>query len=244
MKYCFLHFLLLIIALAGCSEQPDGDMAKISQPEDVNVQSTGTIYAIDTATSIVTWIGSNPTGRHNGIIKFKKGSINVIKSDSLNRETQERVSYFNIGNVELTIDLHTIDILDLKHDRKEYTELLNFLKSEDFFHVEKFPEAFFELTAIEDLKKDTLDSEENEFNTIDPTHTIRGNLTIKGIKKGIEFPARLDLINLKLEASAKFNIDRTIWNINNLDDNDPAAKTRDRLINPIVNVGFEIIAYP
>lgn len=244
MKYYFLHFLMLLIILAGCAEQPEGDMAKISDPEDVKATPEGTTYTVDTATSIVTWIGTNPTGRHNGIIKFKEGSITVVKSDSLDRESGERISYFNISSASLTIDLQTIDILDLKHDPGEYNELLNFLRSEDFFHVEEYPEAFFELTAIEEIEKDTLMSENNKINTIAPTHTIRGNLTIKGINKGIEFPARVDLINLKLEASAKFNIDRTIWNINNLDDDDPAAKARDKLIDPVVHVGFEIIAYP
>jgi hypothetical protein len=243
MKYSFLHFLMLFIAIAGCTDQSREDMAKISDPAKVSTQPKGSLYAVDTATSIMTWIGKNPTGRHNGIIKFSDGSVTVVKSDSLNQETQEKVSYFIINSGQVTINLETLDILNLKHDREQYDKLLTHLKSEDFFHIDEYPTAFFELTSIEKIRNDTTITEKTEFNIIPPTHSIKGNLTMKGITKGIEFPARVDLRNLKLEASAKFSIDRTVWNINNRDDRDPVAKTKDRLIDPVVNVGFEIIAY-
>jgi polyisoprenoid-binding protein YceI len=232
---------------AGCTQQPKSDMARISGPEDLPTASSGTTYEIDTATSLVTWVGTNPTGRHNGIFKIKNGSITVSNNDSQMDSQlvndQEKLNHNQINLARITIDIKSVDILDLKHDRVQYNKLLKHLKSDDFFQADKYPEAIFELISIEKIEEDTTKSMNKKFTLINPTHQMKGNLTIKGITKSIEFPVRLDVRNLKLEASAKFNIDRTAWDINHLNENDPVAKTRDSFINNIVNVGFEIIAY-
>jgi hypothetical protein len=55
---------------------------------------------------------------------------------------------------------------------------------------------------------------------------------------------KADYRNLRFEASAKFNIDRTVWGINYKHENDPVARATDGFIHNIVNVGFEIIARP
>ncbi|MBR9998800.1 MAG: YceI family protein [Cyclobacteriaceae bacterium] len=243
MKFAFLYHLCLFLAIAGCTKQPKGEMAKISDPENVSRKPEGTIYKIDTATSIVTWIGTNPTSRHNGIFKIRDGSVNVVKRDSMGSENQELKTYTTINNAQLTIDITSLDILNLKPDPEQYKELLKYLESEDFFHTEKFPDALFELISIREIEKDSTERINDEFTIIDPTHLIRGNLTMKGITKSIEFPARVDMRNRKLEASAKFNIDRTVWNINYMDETDLVARTKDGLIDHIVNVGFEILAY-
>jgi polyisoprenoid-binding protein YceI len=104
-------------------------------------------------------------------------------------------------------------------DAKSNAKLLGHLKSADFFDVQKHPEAVFELTELKPFEgavKDTADprqDEINEYKVGNPTHTVSGNMTIKGITKNIAFPARITVNGDNAEAVAKFNIDRKEWNI-------------------------------
>lgn len=65
--------------------------------------------------------------------------------------------------------------------------------------------------------KDTADprqDEINEYKVGNPTHTVSGNLTLKGVTKNIEFPARITVTGgNSAEAVAKFNIDRQHWGL-------------------------------
>ena len=64
--------------------------------------------------------------------------------------------------------------------------------------------------------KDTVDPRQEEINkykVTDPTHLVSGNLTLKGVTKNIEFPARITVSGNSAEAIAKFNIDRKDWGI-------------------------------
>jgi polyisoprenoid-binding protein YceI len=243
MKLYRIYHILFIFALFGCTKQPKGDMAKIGDPQQADHLDEGIRYEIDTVNSIVTWVGTKPSGRHNGIFKIKEGYITVSKKDSQQVENKSSQFAYRLNNAEIIIDLRTVDILDLKHNPDEYDELLDHLKSKDFFHVQKYPEARFELDSCEKIEKDSTEREENELTNIDPTHIMKGNLTFRGNTESVKFPVRLDMRNLKLEASAKFTINRTSWNINFLDKNDPVAWTKDSYINNIVNVGFEILAF-
>ncbi len=45
------------------------------------------------------------------------------------------------------------------------------------------------------------------------THTVSGNLTMKGITKNIEFPTGITFNENSVEATAKFNINRKQWDI-------------------------------
>jgi len=93
------------------------------------------------------------------------------------------------------------------------------LKSPDFFDVEKNPEATFVITDIKPFTgtvKDTTDPRQesiSQYKVTNPTNTVSGNLTIKGITKNISFPARITVTGNSIDAVAKFNIDRTQWNI-------------------------------
>ncbi len=247
MRNWVLLYIFIILTVTGCTRDPKSDIVRIGEPGEIKTLNEGITYKIDTATSIITWVGTNLTERHNGIFKIKEGSITVSRVE--NQPDSQAVSLppkkdvDRIIQARIVVSINSVDILDLKHDRAQYDKLLRHLKSDDFFQSEKFPEAIFELTAIEKIEKDSVESINNEFAIINPTHRVIGNLTIKDITKSIEFPVRLGLVNLKLEASAKFNIKRTDWGINPLDNNDPVARTKDSLINNIVNVGLEIIAY-
>jgi polyisoprenoid-binding protein YceI len=64
---------------------------------------------------------------------------------------------------------------------------------------------------------------------------ISGNLTLKGVTKNIEFPARITVSGNAAEAIAKFNIDRKEWGI-------VYAGKPDDLIRDAVHLGISIKA--
>lgn len=136
------------------------------------------------------WKGSKPTGEHNGLIKLKDGGKFIVNDDKL------------VGG-EFVIDMNSIVDTDIE-DEKMNAKLVGHLKSEDFFYVDSFPEAKFVITKVSDLKGDA------EF-----TNQIDGNLTIKGITKGISFKANVKIHNGIVSAtSEEFVLDRTQWNVN------------------------------
>ena len=149
-------------------------------------------YVVDSANSIIEWVGSKPAGKHNGTIAISNGEV-----------------YLNNGKIEsgkFTIDMTSITVLDLKAgDGKEDLEghLKGLGKEEDadhFFNTKKYPEGSFEITAV---------------NTVDAQTTVEGNLTLKGITKPVKFPATITLDGNKMTLSTEsFKINRTEWNVN------------------------------
>jgi len=101
------------------------------------------------------------------------------------------------------MDMSSIKVEDLT-DAKQNGDLVGHLKSPDFFAVDSHKVANFVITSVEALP--AADAEGN-------THSISGNLTIKGITNGIKFPAMVQMDAASVKANAKFDIDRTLWNI-------------------------------
>ena len=146
------------------------------------------VYKIDTNKSDVAWVGKKVTGQHNGKIKIASGDLEVK------------------GNVVsggiITIDMTTISNEDLK-EKESNDKLLGHLKSADFFNVEKFPTAKFEIGK---MTPNTKAVGKNNYN-------VTGKLTIKGITKDVSFPATVVIAGNSLTANADFKLDRTLWDI-------------------------------
>ena len=83
-------------------------------------------------------------------------------------------------------------------------KLTGHLKSEDFFSVEKHPTSTFTLTKVAPIVKAKAGQ---------PNYTVTGNLSIKGITHPVTFPAVVKLSGDNAEATAKFEVDRTKWDI-------------------------------
>ncbi|MBU1039154.1 YceI family protein [Patescibacteria group bacterium] len=76
------------------------------------------------------------------------------------------------------------------------------LKSADFFDVEQYPEAIF------NLKSATVDKE-----SANNSYQINGDLTIKNITKPISFSAEVVNQSEELKLTAEIKLDRTLWDI-------------------------------
>jgi polyisoprenoid-binding protein YceI len=118
------------------------------------------------------------------------GTVN-LKSGSITAEGEKITG----GKVE--IDMPTITNTDLSGEYK--TKLETHLKDTDFFEVGKFPAGTFEIASI---SKTETGSE------------VRGNLTLKGITKGIQFPISIVFENGKPKSAiGTASINRQQWGI-------------------------------
>lgn len=114
------------------------------------------------------------------------------------------IGTFN-GNVQLvdgdpTKSSVTVD-LDLRSITSDNEKLTRHLKSGDFFDVEKFPKGSFKSTAIK------AGGEGNA------THTVSGNLELRGVTKQVTFPATIK-VGENVQVNAEFAINRKDFGIN------------------------------
>ncbi|WP_328754257.1 YceI family protein [Geomesophilobacter sediminis] len=140
-------------------------------------------YRVDTERSRLEWIGRNFNNRHTGRISVREG-----------------VLAFEGGvpaGGTLVLDMNTIENFDLT-DPAWHDLLIRHLKSEDFFHVERFPTATFTLSRW-DIEKGR----------------ASGDLTIRDVTREVTFPAQVQIQeDGSVKAHAAFDIDRTQWNVN------------------------------
>jgi polyisoprenoid-binding protein YceI len=146
-----------------------------------------TTFKVDPKLSIVKWEGKKVTGAHQGTIKVADGSLSVDK---------DKVT----GGV-VNVDTTSIVDEDIK-DAETNAKLIGHLKSDDFFSADKHPRATLKLTKIVEGAKDGKG-----------THTITGDLTIKGKTHPVSFPATIKLDGGKLLTTADVIVDRTLYDI-------------------------------
>lgn len=132
-------------------------------------------FEILSAQSNIDWVGKKVTGAHNGTIAIKAGSLTL---------TDDKLT-----GGEFTIDTTSISILDVT-DPATNAQFAGHLASDDFFSIEKYPEATLEIKSVSDIHVD-------------------GNLTIKGITHPVSFDAVVHVNGDILTASAKLVVDRT-----------------------------------
>ena len=204
-KSLFLAFSALL-ALAACTDAPESDQAKTSEAQTAATATGGETLTVNTAQSNLVWIGTKVTGYHSGTVPIKSGTL-TVRNDSL-------------AAGQFTMDMSKMAVTGPEgSDAAGNQKLLGHLQSPDFFDVANHPEATFEITGVKPFSgavQDTAVTRQealSQYRVTDPTHTISGNLTIKGVTKNIEFPARVTMTDNGVEAIAKFNIDRRQWNI-------------------------------
>jgi polyisoprenoid-binding protein YceI len=176
--------LAALIAFMSCKDT--AKEAETKAAEDAAVaEETAVTFVADTEQSSIAWKGFKPTGSHNGIIKLSEGNVSV-----------------NNGSIEsgtFLIDMNSIVVLDIPTDDDENADLTGHLKSADFFDVETYPGASFEVTGLSTVEGKTM---------------LSGNLTMKDATNNISIPVTTSVDGdvMKL-TSETFTIDRSKWNI-------------------------------
>lgn len=218
----------------GCTQSPKSDEAKIADAQEVSTPvESATVYAIEKDKSTITWVGTKPTGRHDGTFPISAGNLQVTEGAL-------------VGGT-IAIDLINVAVVDEEITDDSRQKLIGHLHSNDFFDVENHPEAQFIITAVTPIAaasdSDIVEAEEDtEFKLANPTHTVTGNLTLRNTTKSISFPAKINLSDDQVLAQAKFNIDRTDWGVSYGDESAVTDKAKDKFIHNKVNLGFNIQA--
>lgn len=196
---------IFMLTLIACTNAPDAEKAKTSEAKEVST-AAGETWKIDTTESKIEWVATKVSGYHTGTVNIKDGELNIQDG--------------KLTGGNFVLDMTSIIVSGPpENDEKSNNKLLTHLKSPDFFEVSAHPIATFVITSITPFSgtvKDTTDPRQetiSKYKVANPTHTISGNLTIKGITKNIEFPASVIVSNNSANAIAKFNVDRREWNI-------------------------------
>lgn len=176
---------LFFIVLSIAACKKSVNKTEASEAEEVATTSSDeVIYLASNDSTSVAWKGTAPTKFHNGFIKISEG-------------------YFAFDNGKLkggnfVLDMKTIEDVSLENEEFN-AKLEGHLASADFFDVEKHPYGVFEITEVNETEGKLM---------------VKGNLTLKSIKKNIEFPATLNMNGDQVQfESEPFNIDRTEWDV-------------------------------
>jgi polyisoprenoid-binding protein YceI len=145
------------------------DKPVTSESNEVLTQTDGVLYKIDTMNSRVEWKGykvlKTDQTTHFGTIRFESGDVTIKEG--------------KLQSGKFVADINTLENIDLKDKQEMKTKLESHLKSGDFFEVEKFPTASYEITKVTEANG-------GDYNTL-----LDGNLTIKGITKPVQFKANV-----------------------------------------------------
>ncbi|QHL87311.1 YceI family protein [Nibribacter ruber] len=144
----------------------------------------GIDYKVVNGQSNVTWVGKKVTGEHSGAIKISQGKL-VSNGKAITGGT-------------FTMDMTSISNTDIT-DAKYNQQLVGHLRSDDFFSTEKYPTSTLAITKVTGGKNGQ--------------YVINGDLTIKGIKKPISFPATITHAGNQIKAKAAIKVDRTAYDI-------------------------------
>lgn len=202
----YVLFAMSVLLAASCTNAPKSDDATTSEAKEVSESEGSETLTIDTATSNVEWVGTKVSGYHTGTIDISEGTLDVAGGA--------------ITGGKFKLNMNSLVVLGpAGSDQAMNAKLTGHLKSPDFFDATNFPEGTFEITSVKPFsgtvpaETDERQEDISEYKVANPTHTISGNLTLKGVTKNIEFPAKITVSENSAEALAKFNIDRSLWNI-------------------------------
>lgn len=211
MKKIVLNILTIVALSAlvtGCKK--GAEEAKTGEAETVKEVVVEAKYKAVAEESMIMWTANKVVGGHSGTIHVSNG-IAKTKGDAL------------VGG-NFIFDISTLANTDME-DGPQKGKLEGHLKGADFFDVEKFPNASFEITSVDG-------------------NNVSGNLMMKGIKKNVTFPATVvidgDMMTI---TSNTFTIDRTEWNIKYSSGKfaDPAS-LGDRMIKDDVELKISVKA--
>ena len=192
------------------------------------------IVIINKRNSNLEWKGGLKfvNNNHNGNLKIKGASIYLHQDNKIS------------GN--LIIDMMSMTNIDLPDSRKDY--LIGHLRSEDFFHVDRYPTASLEIKSSKILEKKS----NGKYNM-----QISGDLTVKSTTKPIVFTALVDLDSDIKSATGTMEFNRTDFDVQyrsemHLDDaksfwnkmNTTKETVKDKVIQDKIEVMFNIISMP
>ncbi len=140
---------------------------------------------IDVEKSTVVWVGKKVTGKHNGTIKLKEGSVQMADD--------------KLTGGSFVIDMTSLMNTDMAGSDGQ-AKLEGHLKSEDFFNVAAHPTATLVITDV--AARGT-----------EGSYKVTADLTIKGTTKPVKFNAQFASENGRTSAIADIIVDRSEYDV-------------------------------
>ena len=195
--------LAACLMLSACDNEVKGAKATVEEPtEEVVAQELEeapaaaaveeeealgvTTLEVDKSASKIAFVGAKLTGKHDGGFKEFDGKLELNPSGDLT-------------GVMFTVDVDSV-----------YTDndmLTGHLKQGDFFEVATYPEATFQSTEVRP------GSDQKAEDGTPYTHTVVGNMTMRGVTKKLTFPVLVDTTGEHVVASTDFVVDRNDFKI-------------------------------
>lgn len=188
-KNTFFAISIIGIFAAACGSNTEA--VEATEAQEVPSFLSATQASVDLNSSIINWKGFKTftNDSHLGTISIQEGEFQLENG--------------KLVGGRFVIDMNSIVCTDLE-DETYNAKLVNHLKSNDFFAVDSFPTATFEITNV----VEEVNSEKGT------SHLISGNLTIRGITKNITFPANVTVDENGVSLSApEFGVNRTEFNV-------------------------------
>lgn len=184
--------LAVVLGVSFTLQSCNKDKVSDKEPQQVEKITDATLFDVDKELSNIDWKGykvfKSENTSHFGTLKFSEGEIGV-------KDNQ-------IVSGKFVADMHSLANVDLADNKDASEKLDGHLKSADFFNVEKYPTATFEITKI-------TPTAESDYNSI-----IEGNLTIKETTKSVNFNANITIDNKQISLSTEpTDIDRTLFGV-------------------------------
>lgn len=174
-------------------------------------------YVFDTEASSAKWTGGKKIIKNyedSGSIKIKSGTVVFDKG--------------MITGGEVVFDMTSITGEETSNTKVTVDKLSEHLKSEDFFEVETYPEAKYEVT---DSKK------------TDSGYTLNGNLTLKGKTAPLMIPVKVITENGNIAMAGTAEVNRANWDVK-YGSETFFSDLGDAIINDIFTLDFNVIARP
>ena len=213
MKYSIFTILIIAAMMSSCSN--NGKHAETKDAANVEVvknNQTGTFTKI-TPESHLNWKAS-----HLGGVQQRYGKVKLKSAEFL-------VNDGKLTNAKVLVDLSTLTVESFPAGAPQIAKLTGHLKSPDFFNIEKYPTAKFELTSIKPGS--------GSFNSV-----VTGNLTILDKTKSITFNANVNVSGDKVSIKSEdFSVNRTDWGLT-YNTEGTAGVPKDYLIAN--DIGFKI----
>lgn len=166
-KFIIAGLSLALLSAVSCGKEKN----ITNEVSEVETTQDGTVYNVNTGESHIEWKGfkvfKSENTSHFGKIKFESGEL-TLKDGMLE-------------SGKFVADMNSLENEDLRDDAEQKAKLEGHLKSGDFFEVEKYPTATYEITKV-------TTGVSGDYNTM-----IDGNLTLKGVTKPVSFNANVTI---------------------------------------------------